>query len=644
MIGRKLADRYELLERIGGGGMAVVYKAKDALLDRLVAVKILRPQYALDDNFVHRFRREAQAAAKLSHPNVVSIFDVGVVEDIHYIVMEFVEGTTLKEYINKYAPLDSREAVEITKQIAEALDHAHQHKIIHRDIKPHNILIGRNNRVKVTDFGIARAVSSSTITHTGSVIGSVHYFSPEQARGAVTGEKSDIYSLGIVLYEMVTGTLPFSGDSPISIALMHVQEAYTEPRQINPAIPQSVENIILRSLAKDPLQRYASAAELIADLNTCLNPERLNDKKLILDDQLDDEATKIMPALNIDAYGTKTVEQDDEHDEDWDDDWEEPKSSRTIWRTIGISVFILFVLLFGLYLGFKFISNLFYVEEIILEDVTNVPLEEAINMLAEQNLNVNHTHSRHSDDIEEGYVISQSPSAGTPVKENSYVSLTVSLGKEKETMPRLISLPLETALRYVSEDFKEVIHIEEASSEVTAGYVIRQEPKAGETVVPSDTVVTLYVSTGAEKVIMPDLIGRTLMEAEAELTRHKLVLDPVIESDYSDFPEGQVYRQEPVQPGEEIDAGASVKLWVSKGYRETYREKIIEVPVTLEEYEFAHVSIFISDENGDKRVIDEIIYQSKTYNLSVKVSRERSGQVQVFINDELFLRKDVTFD
>lgn len=644
MNGKKLASRYQLLERVGGGGMAVVYKAKDILLDRIVAVKILRPQYALDDDFVHRFRREAQAAARLSHPNVVSIYDVGVEEDIHYIVMEFVEGPTLKEYITQSAPLPLREAVDIARQIAEALEHAHQHHIIHRDIKPHNILLGKNLRVKVTDFGIARAVTSSTITHTGSVLGSVHYFSPEQARGGITGEKSDIYSLGIVLYEMLTGTLPFSGDSPISVALKHLQDSFTEPRKLNPLIPQSVENIILRCLAKDPLLRYASATELIADLYTCLNPERANEQKIDLEEDLDEEATKIMPAITEKDYQTRIADKEtrDEDEEEWNnEDWEEDKPKRSLWTALGFSFLVLFLLAFGLYQGFKYITNLFYVPEVVIHDVTNLPLEEAIKILEEQNLKVNHTQTRYSDEVEEGHVISQNPAAGTSVKENTYVSLTVSLGKEKEPMPRLVSLPVETALRYI-QDYQHQI-IEETTDEQAPGYVLRQVPEPGEMVVPEDTLVILYVSKGVEKVSLPNLVGKSVVEAEAELTRHKLQLNASINEDFSDLPEGLIFKQAP-EPGEQVDVGSSITVWVSKGYKETTRDKIIEVPIELEEYEVAQIRIYIKDETGEKWVVNEMIDQSKTYQLAVKVSREQKGIVQVFKNDELYFRQDVTFD
>lgn len=263
MEGKKLGGRYEIVSRVGGGGMAVVYKAKDLLLNRFVAIKILSEALSNDSEFIRRFSREAQSAAALSHPNVVNVYDVGRDGFTHYIVMELVDGPTLKQYIQERGPLPVQEAAAIAVQICDGLAHAHENQIVHRDIKPHNILLGSNGRVKVTDFGIARAASSSTITQTGSVMGSVHYFSPEQARGGVIGEKSDLYSLGIVMYEMLTGQLPFDGDSAISIALKHLQEQPRDPRELNPNIPDAVAEIILRALDKNPDNRFASAREMM---------------------------------------------------------------------------------------------------------------------------------------------------------------------------------------------------------------------------------------------------------------------------------------------------------------------------------------------------------------------------------------------
>jgi serine/threonine protein kinase len=646
VIGKKLGGRYEILDRVGGGGMAVVYKAKDLLLDRIVAVKVLRPQYAIDDDFVHRFRREAQSAASLSHPNVVSIYDVGVEEEIHYIVMEYVEGSTLKEYITNLAPLSIEEATYIAKQIAEALDHAHHNQIIHRDIKPHNILIGKYQQVKVTDFGIARAVTSSTITHTGSVIGSVHYFSPEQARGGATGEKSDIYSLGIVIYEMVTGKLPFSGDSPISVALKHLQESYTEPRQLNTMIPQSVENIILRSLAKDPTERYGSAKELIVDLESCLEPGRATEEKVIVD-QMDDEETKMVPVIRDDMFATRVVKAkpkiDDDDDEEWDED-EEVRSKFSIWIKLGVSLLVIFLLGFGIYLGFNYIQQIFDVQDIELIDVTNLPVDEAVNKLEELGMRVNTSTKVNDDEIKEDHVISQSPIAGTPVKVSTYVRLTVSMGKEKEKMDNFTDMHQQTAQRLLS-DFKEVKIIEEESNVVPAGQVIRQIPEENELVIPSETKVTLVISKGKETFKMPDLIGHSKEEAENILIVNNLMLDKV-EEDFSDAPEGEVYRQHPIDPGQDVEVGTPITIWVSKGPKEVNRDKTEQITVTVGEGETAWVNIFVSDIHGENRqLINEEISKSKTFPITVTVSREQSATIKVFKNNDLYMKpKKITFE
>lgn len=280
LIGKRINGRYQILETIGGGGMANVYKAHDVILNRTVAVKVLRPQFSDDEEFIRRFRREAQAATSLSHPSVVNIYDVGEEGDLYFIVMEYVEGLTLKQLIQKRGILPVEETVAIMLQITSAIAHAHANHIVHRDIKPHNILISPNGEAKVTDFGIARAMTSATITHTNSVMGSVHYLSPEQARGGMVNEKSDIYSLGIVLYEMATGVVPFSGDTAVSIAIKHLQSNLPSPKSMNPSLPQSIENIILKATAKDPFHRFQRASDMEDDLQTALHPERMSEQNM----------------------------------------------------------------------------------------------------------------------------------------------------------------------------------------------------------------------------------------------------------------------------------------------------------------------------------------------------------------------------
>ena len=349
LIGRMLANRYEILEKIGNGGMATVYKAKCHVLNRFVAVKVLKEEFITDIDFIKRFRSEAQTAASLTHPNIVSIYDVGNEGDVYYIVMELIQGKTLKEIIVEDGKLSWKWSVNIAIQIASALETAHRNNLIHRDIKPHNIIITEDGMAKVTDFGIAKAVSNSTITAFGTTIGSVHYFSPEHAKGGVTDAKSDIYSLGIVMYEMLTGRVPFDADTPVSVALMQVQEEPIEPRKLNPQIPISVNNIILKAMQKDPADRYQNATEMLIDLSTAL--KRPDDDFVKLNKKFDTLQTQKLSTLyDIDSK----VRKDDEEDEE-----EEYRPKRKKKRGffgfmkdhVLISFILIAILLFGLALG-----------------------------------------------------------------------------------------------------------------------------------------------------------------------------------------------------------------------------------------------------------------------------------------------------
>ena len=302
---RLLNDRYQIQDMIGGGGMANVYLAHDVILDREVAIKILRLEHENDEEFIARFHREAQSTTSLAHSNIVNIYDVGEEEDIYYMVMEYVDGMTLKQYIQKHSPIDFAEAVDIMRQITSAISHAHDNEIIHRDIKPQNILIDHYGHVKVTDFGIAMALSATSLTQTNSVLGSVHYLSPEQARGGMATKKSDVYSLGIVFFELLTGRLPFSGESPVSIALKHLQHETPSLRRWINNLPQSVENIVLKATAKDPFHRYESVVEMEADLETSLEPDRVNEPAFETPAEEEDEKTKAIPVITDDTYGAQ---------------------------------------------------------------------------------------------------------------------------------------------------------------------------------------------------------------------------------------------------------------------------------------------------------------------------------------------------
>ncbi|HCS72506.1 MAG TPA: Stk1 family PASTA domain-containing Ser/Thr kinase, partial [Clostridiales bacterium] len=468
LLGKILGDRYELLEKSGDGGMAVVYKANCRLLKRIVAVKILKPDLAENDEFIARFNRESQAAASLSHPNIVNMYDVGQEDDIHYIVMEYVDGETLKNRIRREGRLSMEEAVRIASEICSALQHAHDNNIVHRDIKPQNILINKEGTAKVADFGIARAVTSSTVTMADSkVIGSVHYFSPEQARGGYVDKKTDIYSLGIVLYEMVTGVVPFEGESAISVALKHIQEKVTPPGEINSKIPMSIQYIIQRAIEKDLDKRYHDASEMLADLQKALKePDGKYVKRYLEDDQ----ATMIIPALNnIDSgevnQGTDSAQEP-----------EEEKNKGRSWLLITVSVIASTVILMVL---FMVISSI-YMQNFHQEDIP-VPMlagndeSEAREILKSSGLILKIEDWRYDDTVEEGRIISQNPQEDTVVKTNSIVYVIMSSGVKMITVPDVVSYSQRKAEVDLQNLGFKLMDPEYISSDIASGHVVRQD-------------------------------------------------------------------------------------------------------------------------------------------------------------------------
>lgn len=565
MLGKRIGGRYELLSVLGGGGMAVVYKARDLILDRLVAVKILRSEFSDDDEFIRRFRREAQSVASLFHSNIIDIYDIGDdTSEIYYIVMEYVEGETLKDLIKREAPLELGPALHIMDQITSAIEHAHEQGIIHRDIKPHNILIGKNGDVKVTDFGIAIAMTSATITHTNSVLGSAHYFSPEQARGGYANTKSDIYSLGIVLFEMLTGELPFSGTSPVSVALKHLQEDIPDPRELNPAIPQSVENIIKKALSKDPNHRYAKVADMREDLKTALDPDRLNEPKFIEPDD-EEQTTRIMTPVNGGSDGNAnggnngSEKPPQNHGDDGD-----KKKKRRFPKILWIILILLLLLGGAAVAAFSLIPNLLRVENVTVPNVVGKDISDARTILSEKHLKVN-TEKVYSSKYDKGEVVRQNPKAKTTVKEDSTVELSVSKGPEKISVDNYIGKDKDSVEELTNDiGFKDVQFKGEYSDTYPEGQVFDQEPDAGKKVVAKDTVLVLTYSIGTQKVKVPDLSGKTKEEADAALEDSGLSSDYQGEA-YSDtIDEGKVIKQSPA-PGTEVDPNSTVSFTISKG-------------------------------------------------------------------------------
>ncbi|WP_036718756.1 Stk1 family PASTA domain-containing Ser/Thr kinase [Paenibacillus harenae] len=655
MIGHDLGGRYEILTRIGGGGMALVYKAHDVLLNRNVAVKVLRQQFVHDEEFIRRFRREAQSAAALSHPNVVSIYDVGQEDDTHYIVMEYVEGHNLNEIIQERAPLQADEAVRIAVQIADALDHAHQNHIIHRDIKPHNILIGKNGRVKVTDFGIARAVTSSTITQTGSVIGSVHYFSPEHAKGVNTGEKSDLYSLGIVLYQMLTAKLPFLGESPISVALKHLQEDFEEPRIVNPHIPQSVENVILKAMRKNMHERYASAHEMQLDLDSCLRPDRLNEPKITFTAVNDMEETRVMPAIRGEVRPEAASERAEPvattHAAAERDDLgakPEPKGWKKPLTVVGVTLVVLALIIWG----FLWLIDKLDVPEVEVPFVVEKPLDEARRMIEDAGLKVEDPVIReHSKEIPLDHVISQTK-ANLRVKQGSLIELTVSDGPELEVLKDYVGKPLQTAIDElgalgITEQNKQII-IERVFSEETPDTILQQTPNEGEEFNPESVEISFMVSKGRETVEMPNLIGNSLSEARDLVKAFELVLedaDILYEPSYL-HQKDYVISQDPFEPKDKVTKGSKISVRVSSGPPEDAKEHHFNIVISpAEAGKTSEIRIVYSDARGeDVEWGKRQITSTQTFPVTVVLAPDTEASVTVYRDKQFIDRKSITYE
>ncbi|REK76396.1 Stk1 family PASTA domain-containing Ser/Thr kinase [Paenibacillus paeoniae] len=641
MIGHDLGGRYEILSRIGGGGMALVYKAHDVLLNRNVAVKVLRQQFVNDEEFIRRFRREAQSAAALSHPNVVSIYDVGQEEDTHYIVMEYVEGSNLNEIIQERAPLQAEEAVRVAVQICDALDHAHQNHIIHRDIKPHNILIGNNGRVKVTDFGIARAASSTTITQTGSVVGSVHYFSPEHAKGINTGEKSDLYSLGIVLYQMLTSKLPFLGESPISVALKHLQETFEDPRTVNPHIPQSVENVILKAMRKNPSERYGSAHEMLLDLDTCLRPDRLNEPKATFSHFSDMEETRVMPAirggeLSVTNHSYNDRKEPKPSTTDTNVKWQEENDRKGKgWKKPLIVVGVTLALLALIIIGFIWLLNQFKTEEVLVPYVVGETLEIAKAKLEEVGLRIEDPVSREpSRDVPKDQVIEQNK-RNMKVKTGTSIALTVSDGPEMSTIRNYVGQSIKIAKEElhalgVTDDR---IRIEQQNSEEDVDKILEQTPANGEQFDPEKAEITFVVSIGRETVEMIDLTNYKLSAARQWLKSMELVLE---ESDISYAPsfihaKDHIISVDNADPSDKIPKGTSIKLTVSSGIPSDAKSGSYNVtisPASLDKP--SEIRIDYSDSRGDVKGETRSINGTVTIPVTLVLSPDTVATVTVY--------------
>ena len=557
LIGKILGNRYEILEKIGGGGMALVYKAKCRLLNRFVAIKILRSEFTHDEEFINKFRRESQAAASLSHPNIVNIYDVGVEENTHYIVMEYINGRTLKHLIREKGSLDIEETLNISIQIAHALNHAHNNHIVHRDIKPHNILITEDARAKVTDFGIARAATSSTVTNTSSVIGSVHYFSPEQAKGGFTDEKSDIYSLGIVMYEMLTGRVPFQGDSPISVALKHLQEDVLSPREINENIPKNLEDIIMKCVKKDQSLRYSNATELLKDLNKAKTNKEEDFVELT---SFNDSPTRVIPAIKDEDIMNKKEKKKSIN-----------KKKNSGKKLITIAAIISAILLTGvigvgaIYVKF---NDFLTVAEVEVPNVKGNYVDVAKEKIEGSGLKFGIRDEVYSSEFKEGYVVEQSVNPGDKRKVNNLIEVIVSKGEKIINVPTFEGKYASDIEMLLDNTELEKGKIDYQDNEIPRGIIINQNPKAGSEV-PSGTKVDFVVSNGPkiEKYVMPNLKNTSLSNAQRELAALDLVLGNITYENSDEIEKDYVVGQS-VKSGEIVEENTTIDLIVSLGPKE----------------------------------------------------------------------------
>ena len=614
--GTMLQDRYEILEKIGSGGMSEVYKAKCHKLNRLVAIKVLKSEFTSDATFVSKFKMEAQAAAGLSHPNIVNIYDVVDEGDIHFIVMELVEGITLKSYITKKGHLDVKEAIGIAIQVASGIEAAHEQHIIHRDIKPQNMLISMDGKVKVADFGIARAVSSQTM-NAATVVGSVHYISPEQARGGYSDERSDLYSLGITMFEMVTGHVPFEGDNTVTVALAHLEDPMPDPRTLNPDVSPSLARIILKCTEKRPERRYPNAAAVISDLRRALLNDDDPSVGMIAEEDHSSDTIVISPKeLNLiktrngerirEAKPVKEIRERRER-HDLEKRYDQPENGKKdqkkkendeatglekILTGLGVAaavIVVAVVIVFILKLGGLFRSSTpedptetssveatteaktaaasettISQKEVYMPNLVGHSEEEAEKILQGLDLTMQ-VEQENSDEVEKGMVISQKEEVDTVVPRFSKVTVVVSAGSDKVDISELglSGMTLETAIRLLEGKNLKADVQEEASEDVTSGTIIRYEP---EDKVALGSTVILYVSTGPEEefVPVPNLYGKTDAEAAALLSASGLVAGEVTKEYDSTVSAGHVISQG-VEAGTQVAPGDTVDYTLSLG-------------------------------------------------------------------------------
>ncbi len=638
MIGKIFMGRYEIVSKLGSGGMAVVYKANDTVLNRLVTVKILQEQFSSNQQFVMRFRKEAQAVAALSsHPNIVNVYDVGRSEEgEHYLIMEYVEGKTLKEVIKRKGSLSVKESLDYTNQILAGLSHAHSYGVIHRDIKPQNIMITTGNQVKIMDFGLALNLSDSTMTYDSSVFGSVYYIAPEIAQKGTGDARADIYSTGIVLYEMLTGELPFNGDSPITIALQHVEGNFDSVDDIDEDIPYEVARVVDKAMAVNPEERYATAKGMMRDIKDAADENGIPLKAIPVIagalPQRDRNSSSIRRENEV-SYDTS-----DDYDVDFEEEYRKNRRRRNSSSSHGESrtargrrksrnkkialLVILGILLLsaGIFAAYHAFSNTG--EEVEVPMLIGKNVDDAKEILDELGIKYEIVYTE-SDEVEANEVISQSIDAGQRIKTGRTIELTVSSGVDSVDVPSVVGKTEKAAKEMLtSADFKVEVE-EEASDDVEEGEVISQDPQGGSKA-PKGSTVTIVVSSGPEdkEVTVPDVLGLTLSDAKTQITSKKLEVGTVTEKYSSSVEEGEVMYQS-IKAGTTVEEGTVINLTVSKGPEEESPEDNVKTTsytyTVNDNYESSvPVQIVVQDSQGERTVYSSNCEPGQRVSVSIK--------------------------
>ncbi|MHC9536861.1 Stk1 family PASTA domain-containing Ser/Thr kinase [Dellaglioa sp. BT-FLS60] len=619
-------ERYKIINSLGEGGMANVYLATDLILDRLVAVKVLRVDLRDDQDTVRRFKREALATTELVHPNIVNVYDVGEVDGLQYMVMEYVPGHDLKTYITKQFPIPFQVVVDIMIQILSAVQVAHDHNIIHRDLKPQNILIDEAGNAKITDFGIAVALADHSLTQTNTLLGSVHYLSPEQARGSMATKQSDIYSLGIILYEMLTGKVPFEGETAVSIALKHFQNEVPSVRKFDSTIPQSLENVVLQATSKVPRDRFQSAEEMSSALEKCLaqkNATKWQPEELVSDE------TKVLPVF--DKQTGKIISPDKKSETMIANN--KKMSHRKKW-TIGTIFFALIVIILG-----GTVIAMSSPKEVKVPDLSGMTVSEAKSSLSDKNLEIGKIIRTNNETVDSGNIIKSTPKKNETIREKNKVDVIVSKGKAKIKIAKYVGDDYDDVKATLENDGFTVEKETSHSSSVPENEIMAQDILAGKKVVPSDTVITLTVSSGAKVYTLRDLSGYTKKSVQDYVDEIGANLS--ISDAYSNTIEkGQVIKQSPAA-GTSFSKGGSLAVTISKGKEDTTDEFVKTVAVPFKSIVSESASSVDKDSSSDGS-------SSSSTSSSSSESKTNENVIEVYIKDKthsldtLYERKIIT--